>query len=184
MFPMITSLRELHDAKNILDECKVELAAEGKKICEVEVGTMIETPAAVLVADDLAEECDFFSIGTNDLTQYTCALDRQNAKLEPFANPHHPAVLREIKMTIDAGHRHGIWVGICGELGADESLVETFLRMGIDELSVNPKSILPLRKKIRSIDLSKPAVPVEGDEPAAPKAEDKPKAKKAEKAKA
>ena len=165
MFPMITSLRELHDAKNILDECKVELAAEGKKIGEVEVGTMIETPAAVLVADDLAEECDFFSIGTNDLTQYTCALDRQNAKLEPFANPHHPAVLREIKMTIDAGHR-------------------PFLRMGIDELSVNPKSILPLRKKIRSIDLSKPAVPVEGDEPAAPKAEDKPKAKKAEKAKA
>ena len=121
----------------------MELAAEGKKMGEVEVGTMIETPAAVLIADDLAKECDFFSIGTNDLTQYTCALDRQNAKLEPFANPHHPAVLREIKMTIDAGHRNGIWVGICGELGADESLVETFLRMGIDELSVNPKSILP-----------------------------------------
>ena len=183
MFPMITSLRELHDAKNILDECRVELAAEGKKMGEVEVGTMIETPAAVLVADDLAEECDFFSIGTNDLTQYTCALDRQNAKLEPFANPHHPAVLREIKMTIDAGHRHGIWVGICGELGADESLVETFLRMGIDELSVNPKSVLPLRKKIRSLDLSKPAAAVEGDEPDASKAkaEDKAKAKKADK---
>ena len=183
MFPMITSLRELHDAKNILDECRVELAAEGKKMGEVEVGTMIETPAAVLVADDLAEECDFFSIGTNDLTQYTCALDRQNAKLEPFANPHHPAVLREIKMTIDAGHRHGIWVGICGELGADESLVETFLRMGVDELSVNPKSVLPLRKKIRSLDLSKPAAAVEGDEPdaAQAKAEDKAKAKKADK---
>ena len=183
MFPMITSLRELHDAKNILDECRVELAAEGKKMGEVEVGTMIETPAAVLVADDLAEECDFFSIGTNDLTQYTCALDRQNAKLEPFANPHHPAVLREIKMTIDAGHRHGIWVGICGELGADESLVETFLRMGVDELSVNPKSVLPLRKKIRSLDLSKPAAAVEGDEPDASKAkaEDKAKAKKADK---
>ena len=182
MFPMITSLRELHDAKNILDECRVELAAEGKKMGDVEVGTMIETPAAVLVADDLAEECDFFSIGTNDLTQYTCALDRQNAKLEPFANPHHPAVLREIKMTIDAGHRHGIWVGICGELGADESLVETFLRMGIDELSVNPKSILPLRKKIRSLDLSKPAAAVEGDEPdVKAKAEEKAKTKKAEK---
>ena len=183
MFPMITSLRELHDAKNILDECRVELAAEGKKMGDVEVGTMIETPAAVLVADDLAEECDFFSIGTNDLTQYTCALDRQNAKLEPFANPHHPAVLREIKMTIDAGHRHGIWVGICGELGADESLVETFLRMGVDELSVNPKSVLPLRKKIRSLDLSKPAAAVEGDEPdaAQAKAEDKAKAKKADK---
>ena len=189
MFPMITSLRELHDAKNILDECKVELAAEGKKMGDIEVGTMIETPAAVLVADDLAEECDFFSIGTNDLTQYTCALDRQNAKLEPFANPHHPAVLREIKMTIDAGHRHGIWVGICGELGADTSLTETFLRMGVDELSVNPKSILPVRKKIRSIDLSKPAAAVVDEEAGeaepqaeAPKAEAAPKAKSKAKA--
>ena len=123
----------------------------------VEIGTMIETPAAVLCADELAEECDFFSIGTNDLTQYTCALDRQNAKLEPFADPHHPAVLKEIQMTIDAGHRHNCWVGICGELGADLTLTETFLRMGVDELSVNPKSILPLRKTIRGIDLSKPA---------------------------
>ncbi len=155
MFPMITSLRELHDAKNILDECRVELVSEGKKMGAVEVGTMIETPAAVLIADDLAQECDFFSIGTNDLTQYTCAIDRQNAKLEPFVNLHHPAVLKEIQMTIDAGHRHGIWVGICGELGADTSLTETFLRMGIDELSVNPKSVLPLRKLIRSIDLGK-----------------------------
>ena len=155
MFPMITSLRELHDAKNILDECRVELAAEGKKMGDVEVGTMIETPAAVLVADDLAEECDFFSIGTNDLTQYTCALDRQNAKLEPFVNLHHPAVLKMIQMTIEAGHRHNCWVGICGELGADTALTEIFLRMGVDELSVNPKSILPIRKMIRSIDLSK-----------------------------
>ncbi len=155
MFPMITSLRELHDAKNILDECRVELVSEGKKMGAVEVGTMIETPAAVLIADDLAQECDFFSIGTNDLTQYTCAIDRQNAKREPFVNLHHPAVLKEIQMTIDAGHRHGIWVGICGELGADTSLTETFLRMGIDELSVNPKSVLPLRKLIRSIDLGK-----------------------------
>ena len=143
MFPMITSLRELQDAKAVLDECRAELRAEGKKFDEkLEVGTMIETPAAVLIADELAEECDFFSIGTNDLTQYTCALDRQNAKLEPFFNPHHPAVLRAIKMTIDAGHRHGIWVGICGELGADTALTETFLRMGVDELSMNAKSVL------------------------------------------
>ena len=158
MFPMITSLRELQDAKAVLDECRAELRAEGKKFDEkLEVGTMIETPAAVLIADELAEECDFFSIGTNDLTQYTCALDRQNAKLEPFFNPHHPAVLRAIKMTIDAGHRHGIWVGICGELGADTALTETFLRMGVDELSMNAKSVLPVRKIIRSIDLSKPS---------------------------
>ncbi len=120
MFPMITSLRELQDAKAVLEECRAELTAEGVKMGQnIEVGTMIETPAAVLMADELAAECDFFSIGTNDLTQYTCALDRQNAKLEPFFNPHHPAVLRAIKMTIEAGHRHGIWVGICGELGAD-----------------------------------------------------------------
>ena len=149
---------QLQDAKAVLDECRAELRAEGKKFDEkMEVGTMIETPAAVLIADELAEECDFFSIGTNDLTQYTCALDRQNAKLEPFFNPHHPAVLRAIKMTIDAGHRHGIWVGICGELGADTALTETFLRMGVDELSMNAKSVLPVRKIIRSIDLSKPS---------------------------
>ena len=110
MFPMITSLRELQDAKAVLEECRAELTAEGVKMGQnIEVGTMIETPAAVFIADELAAECDFFSIGTNDLTQYTCALDRQNAKLEPFFNPHHPAVLRAIKMTIEAGHRHGIW---------------------------------------------------------------------------
>ena len=158
MFPMITSLRELQDAKAVLEECKADLTAEGKKFSDkIEVGTMIETPAAVLVADDLAQECDFFSIGTNDLTQYTCALDRQNAKLEPFFDPHHPAVLKAIRMTIEAGHRHGIWVGICGELGADTALTETFLRMGVDELSMNAKSILPVRKIIRGVDLSKPS---------------------------
>ena len=158
MFPMITSLRELQDAKAVLEECRAELTAEGVKMGQnIEVGTMIETPAAVFIADELAAECDFFSIGTNDLTQYTCALDRQNAKLEPFFNPHHPAVLRAIKMTIEAGHRHGIWVGICGELGADTALTETFLRMGVDELSMNAKSILPVRKIIRSVDLSKPS---------------------------
>ena len=153
MFPMITSVRELREAKEILAECRAELEAEGAKMGPVEIGTMIETPAAALCADELAEECEFFSIGTNDLTQYTCALDRQNAKLEPFFDAHHPAVLREIRMTIEAGHRHGCWVGICGELGADLTLTETFLRMGVDELSVNPKSVLPLRKVIRGIDL-------------------------------
>ena len=156
MFPMIISVRELREAKDILQECKEELTREGVKMGEIEVGIMIETPAAVICADELAQECDFFSIGTNDLTQYTLAIDRQNAKLEPFLDTHHPAILREIKMTIDAGHRHGIWVGICGELGADPTLAETFVRMGIDELSVNPKSVLPLRKIIRGIDLRKP----------------------------
>jgi phosphotransferase system enzyme I (PtsI) len=157
MFPMITSVRELRECKEILEECRRELEAEGVAMKPIEVGTMIETPAAVLCADELAEECDFFSIGTNDLMQYTCALDRQNAKLEPFLDPHHPALLREIRMTIEAGHRHGCWVGICGELGADLTLTETFLRMGVDELSVNPKSVLPLRKVIRGIDLRNPA---------------------------
>lgn len=154
MFPMIISVRELREAKEILAECRAELEAEGVKIGHYEIGTMIETPAAVLIADDLAKECDFFSIGTNDLTQYTCAIDRQNAKLEPFSDTHHPAVLREIQMTVEAGHRHGTWVGICGELGADTTLTETFLRMGVDELSVNPKSVLPLRKTIRGLNLS------------------------------
>ena len=157
MFPMIISKWELVEAKALLEECKAELIKEGYKVGKYQLGIMIETPASVLVADDLAEEVDFFSLGTNDLTQYTCAIDRQNAKLEPFLDTHHPAVLRAIKATIDAGHRHGIWVGICGELGADPALTETFLRMGIDELSVNAKSILPLRKIIRSTDLSKPA---------------------------
>ncbi|MBO5999337.1 MAG: phosphoenolpyruvate--protein phosphotransferase [Lachnospiraceae bacterium] len=153
MFPMIISVREVVECKAILEECRQELKNEGVQTGEIEVGIMVETPAAVLCADELAEEVDFFSIGTNDLTQYTCAIDRQNAKLEPFSDTHHPAVLRAISMTIEAGHRHNCWVGICGELGADLSLTETFLRMGIDELSVNPTSILPLRKAIRGIDL-------------------------------
>ena len=157
MFPMVTGPDELHRLKEALADAEDVLIARGERFGPYRVGVMIETPAAVLIADELAEECDFFSIGTNDLTQYTCALDRQNAKLEPFFNPHHPAVLRAIKMTIDAGHRHGIWVGICGELGADTALTETFLRMGVDELSMNAKSVLPVRKIIRSIDLSKPS---------------------------
>ena len=154
MFPMIISVREVRECKEILEECRRELEGENVKMGPIEVGIMIETPAAALCADELAEEVDFFSLGTNDLTQYTCAIDRQNAKLEPFSDTHHPAVLRLIRMTIEAGHRHNTWVGICGELGADESLTETFLRMGVDELSVNPKSVLPLRKIIRSLDLS------------------------------
>ena len=155
MFPMIISMRELRECKELLAECAEELKKQGVKIGKYAVGIMIETPAAVLIADELAEECDFFSIGTNDLTQYTLAIDRQNAALDPFLAKHHPAVLRQIKMTIDAGHRHGTWVGICGELGADLALTETFLRMGVDELSVNPVSVLPLRKTIRGIDLRK-----------------------------
>ena len=153
---MFIIVREGRDAKEILAECRRELENENVKMGNPQIGIMVETPAAVLCADELAEEVDFFSLGTNDLTQYTTAIDRVNAKLEPFAASHPPAVLREIKMTIDAGHRHNCWVGICGELGADLSLTETFLRMGIDELSGNAKSVLPLRKEIRSIDLSKP----------------------------
>ncbi len=155
MFPMIISVREVKDAKEVLEECKAELRAEGIAIGEVELGIMIETPASVMIADELAEEVEFFSIGTNDLTQYTLAIDRQNPKLDPFYDSHHPAVLRMIQQTVEAGHRHGCWVGICGELGADQTLTETFLRMGIDELSVSPPSVLPLRKIIRGLDLSK-----------------------------
>ncbi len=155
MFPMITSVREVRECKEILNECRRELENEGVKIGNLQVGIMIETPAAVMCADELAEEVEFFSLGTNDLTQYTCAIDRQNAMLDPFMDTHHPAVLKEIQMAIEAGHRHGCWVGICGELGADLTLTETFLRMGVDELSVNASSVLPLRKQIRSIDLSK-----------------------------
>ena len=155
MFPMVISKWEVVEAKAIMEECKQELLKEGYKIGKYQIGIMVETPAAAIIADDLAEEVDFFSLGTNDLTQYTCAIDRQNAKLERFSDTHHPAVLKAIQMTIEAGHRHGTWVGICGELGADPTLTETFLRMGVDELSVNAKSVLPLRKIIRSVDLSK-----------------------------
>ncbi len=155
MFPMIISARELHECKELLAECTAELQKKEIAIGKYSIGVMIETPAAVMIADELAEECDFLSIGTNDLTQYTLAIDRQNAALDPFLDTHHPAVLRSIKMTIEAGHRHGAWVGICGELGGDLTLTETFLRYGVDELSVNPVSILPLRKVIRGIDLRK-----------------------------
>jgi phosphotransferase system enzyme I (PtsI) len=154
MFPMVISVREVRDAKEVLEECKAELKERGVAMGEVEIGIMVETPAAVMVADELAEEVDFFSLGTNDLTQYTLAIDRQNPKLDNFYDPHHPAVLRMIRHTVEAGHRHNCWVGICGELGADQTLTETFLRMGLDELSVSPSVVLPLRKLIRSMDLS------------------------------
>ena len=155
MFPMIISVREVRDAREILEGCRRELEEEGAALGRVEVGIMVETPAAVLLADELAREVDFFSIGTNDLTQYTLAIDRQNPRLEPFYDPHHPAVLRMIRMTVEAGHRHGCWVGVCGELGADPAVTESFLRMGVDELSVSPAAVLPLRKRIRSLDLRK-----------------------------
>ena len=155
MFPMIISVREVKDAKEVLEECRRELENEGVKVGDTEIGIMIETPAAVMIAEELAEEVDFFSIGTNDLTQYTLAIDRQNPKLDPFYDSHHPAVLRMIEQTVKAGHKHNCWVGICGELGADTSLTETFMRMGLDELSVNPGSVLGLRKVIRNLDLSK-----------------------------
>ena len=155
MFPMIISLDEVRQAKEVLAEAKEELTAEGISYKEVEVGVMIETPAAVMISEELAKEVDFFSIGTNDLTQYTLAIDRQNPKLDAFYNSHHPAVLRLIQMTIENGHKGGAWVGICGELGADITLTEEFLRMGVDELSVSPTFILPVREKVRSLDLSK-----------------------------
>ena len=155
MFPMIISVREIRDAKDVLEECRRELRERGVAMGEVEIGIMIETPAAVMMAEELAQEVQFFSLGTNDLTQYTLAIDRQNPKLDAFYDAHHPAILRMIRQTVEAGHRHGCWGGICGELGADLTLTETFLRMGVDELSVSPPAILPLRKKIRSLDLSK-----------------------------
>ena len=156
MFPMIISVREVRDAKEILEECRAELKAQGVPMGEVEIGVMIETPASVMIADELAREVDFFSLGTNDLAQYTLAIDRQNPRLDPFYDPHHPAVLRMVRMAVEAGHRHGCWVGVCGELGADLALTELFLRMGVDELSVSPSAILPLRRRIRGLDLRLP----------------------------
>ncbi len=149
MFPMIISLQEVKDIKKICEEVREELDSQGIKYGEVELGIMIETPAAVMMSDVLAQEVDFFSIGTNDLTQYTLAIDRQNPKLDNIYDSHHPAILRMIQMVIDNGHKGGAWVGICGELGADTTLTETFIQMGIDELSVSPTFVLPVRKVIR-----------------------------------
>jgi phosphotransferase system enzyme I (PtsI) len=154
MCPMISSLEELRQVREIIVQVKNELRREGVPFSEnTEFGIMIETPAAAIISDLLAQYVDFFSIGTNDLTQYTLALDRQNRQLEEFFDPHHEAVMRLIQFTADSAHRYGKWVGICGELGADLSLTERFLRMGIDVLSVSPSYILPLRDKIRKTDL-------------------------------
>ena len=149
MYPMIISVDEVRRCKEILNEVRGELENREFPVGEIEQGIMIETPAAVMISDLLAEEVDFFSIGTNDLTQYTLAIDRQNAKLDPIYDSHHPAVLRMIRMTVENGHKGGCWVGICGELGADTALTGEFLWMGIDELSVTPASVLTIRKIIR-----------------------------------
>lgn len=151
MYPMIISVDEVKEIKKIVESIKAELTEKGIEYGEVEQGIMIETPAAVMISDLLAEEVDFFSIGTNDLTQYTLAIDRQNSKLDNIYDSHHPAVLRMIQKTIENGHKAGCWVGICGELGADVTLTETFLKMGIDELSVSPTFVLPIRKLIREM---------------------------------
>lgn len=151
MYPMIISVDEVKEIKKIVESIKAELTEKGIEYGEVEQGIMIETPAAVMISDLLAEEVDFFSIGTNDLTQYTLAIDRQNSKLDNIYDSHHPAVLRMIQKTIENGHKAGCWVGICGELGADMTLIETFLKMGIDELSVSPTFVLPIRKLIREM---------------------------------
>ena len=148
MYPMITSVQEVRQIKKIVEEVKQELTSQGVEFGNPEQGIMIETPAAAIISDDLAKEVDFFSIGTNDLSQYTMAIDRQNPQLDPFFDPHHPAVLRMISMVVENAHKAGIWAGICGELGADQSLTKEFLAMGVDELSVSPGSILPLRKII------------------------------------
>lgn len=156
MFPMIISVWEVQRCKEILNEVRQGLDEKGVAYDkDMEIGIMVETPAAAVMSEELAKEVDFFSIGSNDLTQYTLAIDRQQTKLDAFFDPHHPAVLKLIQMTIENGHKAGIWVGICGELGADLTLTETFLRMGVDELSVSPPSVLPLREKVRSLDLSK-----------------------------
>ena len=153
MFPMVTSVWEVREAKRICEEVRRELKAEGVPYSEdVKLGIMIETPAAVMVSDRLAKEVDFFSVGTNDLTQYTLACDRQNNDLGRFYDPHHPAVVRMLKLVADNAHKNGIWVGICGELAADLTMTETFLAIGIDELSVSPRAVLPLRNAVRMTD--------------------------------
>ena len=152
MYPMITSLWEVKRIKEIVEEVKAELTAEQLEFGNPQQGIMIETPAAVMMSEKLAKEVDFFSIGTNDLTQYTLAIDRQNPKLDKFYDAHHPAVLSMIRMTVENAHKAGIWAGICGELGADTSLTKEFLAMGVDELSISPGSILPIRKFILETD--------------------------------
>jgi phosphoenolpyruvate-protein phosphotransferase (PTS system enzyme I) len=156
LYPMIISVDEVRKIKEIVQSVQDELTAQGIPFHPVEQGVMIETPAAALISDLLAKEVDFFSIGTNDLTQYTLAIDRQNPKLDSIYDAHHPAVLRMIQMVIENGHKEGCWVGICGELGADTTLTEEFLRMGLDEVSVSPSLVLAVRDKVRSTDLQLP----------------------------
>lgn len=151
MYPMIISVSEVQRIYEIVEEVKKELDEQNIPYKNVEQGIMIETPAAVMISDELAKYVDFFSVGTNDLTQYTLAIDRQNARLDPFYNPHHEAILKMLRMVTDNAHKEGKWVGICGELGADTELTETFVQMGIDELSVSPSMVLPIRKIIRDI---------------------------------
>lgn len=155
MFPMIISEAEVIRIKEICEEVKSELTSEGVPYKECELGIMIETPAAVMMAEELGRHVEFFSVGTNDLTQYTLAIDRQNAALDNIYDSHHPALLKMLRMIVEGGHKSGCWVGICGELGADTTLTEEFLKMGFDELSVSPSMVLRVREKIRSIDLSK-----------------------------
>ena len=154
MIPMIISVKEVLQVKQIIHEIKEQLDAEGIKYSDPALGIMVETPASVMISDQLAREVDFFSIGTNDLTQYTLAIDRQNPRLDSFYDPYHPAIMEMIKITVDNAHKNGIWVGICGELASDFAVTETLLSMGIDELSVSPSYILPLRKKIRECCIS------------------------------
>ena len=155
MYPMITSEEELDEIESIIDEVKTGLREKEIPYKDIQTGIMIETPAAVMISSELAKRVDFLSLGTNDLTQYTLAMDRQNPLLRGKYNDHHPAVLRMIRMVINAGHREGCKVCICGELAADTGLTETFLRMGVDSLSVVPACILPVRKALRETDLSK-----------------------------
>ena len=169
MFPMVTSVWEVRETKKLIESVKKELDAEGLPYSDhVEIGIMIETPAAAVLSDRLAKEVDFFSCGTNDLTQYTLACDRQNNDLGRFYDPHHLSVVRLLKMVVENAHKNGVWVGICGELGADLEMTETFLAIGVDELSVTPRAVLPLRNKVRSTNVSEtaPAIiaSIEGDE--------------------
>ena len=152
MFPMISSVEEVKECRRICEEVKAELKAEGKPYSDkVELGIMIETPASAIISDLLAEHVDFFSIGTNDLTQFTLAVDRQNAEVGRFLNPYHRAVIRLIEMTVKNAHEHGIWVGVCGELAADEGFTQELIRIGVDEISVVPSSILMLRARISTL---------------------------------
>ena len=169
MFPMVTSVWEVRETKRLIESVKKELDAEGLPYSDhVEIGIMIETPAAAILSDRLAKEVDFFSCGTNDLTQYTLACDRQNNDLGRFYDPHHLSVVRLLKMVVENAHKNGVWVGICGELGADLEMTETFLAIGVDELSVTPRAVLPLRNKVRSTNVGEtaPAIiaAIEGDE--------------------